>query len=142
MKDTNAKFITAGKGEGGIIKKMVDGVLKEYQTFEDEPEDIEELDEVLDELDDGREIYIDEPPVKKPNRMENQVLEAYNQQKGILFDKYIDKVLNHPQIKSNLYKDWHKDNDFLNVISSKVVEVSNGRLIFETVKQSIKERYE
>ena len=138
MKDPNAKFITAGKGEGGTIKKMVDGVLKEYQTFEDEPEDIEELDEVLDELDDGREIYIDEPPVKKPNRMENQLIGAMNQQ----VDKYIDKVLNHPQIKSNLYKDWHKDNDFLNVISSKVVEVSNGRLIFETVKQSIKERYE
>ena len=137
MKDTNAKFITAGKGEGGIIKKMVDGVLKEYQTFEDEPEDIEELDEVLDELDDGREIYIDET-VKKPNRMENQLIGAMNQQ----VDKYIDKVLNHPQIKSNLYKDWHKDNDFLNVISSKVVEVSSGRLIFEQVKQSIKERYD
>ena len=138
MKDTNAKFITAGKGEGGTIKKMVDGVLKEYQTFEDEPEDIEELDEVLDELDDGREIYIDEPPVKKPNRMENQLMGAMNQQ----VDSYIDKVLNHPQIKSNLYKDWHKDNDFLNVISSKVVEVSSGRLIFENVKQSIKERYD
>ena len=138
MKDTNELFVPARKGEGGIIKKMVDGVIVEQDVYEPEDEEnIEELDETLDELDDGSEIDTTQyTPVRKSG-IEDQISGVIYQQ-----DKLIDIVLNHPEIKANLFGDWYNDNDILNIIVGKVIEIGKGKLIFEHVKSAIKKRYE
>ena len=143
MIDKEGGFIPARKGEQGVIKRgegrssttSHDGVIKEYYLI-DEGDSMDWLDDVIDEVDDGRQYR---QPIQKQNNLENQIVNAMN--KGL--DGAISRVLQHPKLNAILSKksDWYKDRDYLNVVCSKVVEASNGNLIFEDIKQRIKEIY-
>lgn len=134
MIDKEGGLEPARQNEKGVVQKREDGILKTYNLIEPE-ETFDWLDETIDELDDGRQYR---QPIKQ-NNLENQIVSAMN--KGL--DGVINKVLNHPKLKVILSKkqDWYKDRDYLNVVCSKVVEASNGNLIFEDIKQRIKEIY-
>lgn len=142
--DKTGGLVPANKKEQGVITKVEDGVVKEYNLI-DEGDDFDfVLDDTIDNLEDNmttadyKSIVVNKP--KATNNLEQQIISSLEKQ----VDNYVDKVLSNPKIKQILSKrkNWVQDNDFLNVIATKVVEVSNGQLMFETVKNSIKQRYE
>lgn len=143
MSDRNLDepLFVAGKHQQGVMKKMEDGVIKEYNLYDEHiEEDFEDiLDNTIDVL--GKNMIVPErgTVVRKTNNIEEQITNAYNTQ----IDSYINRLMSNNQIQNILSKNkfWYKDDDFLNVITSKVVNMSNGNLIYEEVKQNLKNKY-
>ena len=146
--DKSGGFIPAYKtSQGTVRKKGEDGVIREYNLDLSEDDSEFLLDDELENMDVGKINIgsVRQQQMKQRPKMgiEQQIQSSLDSQITKQVFNYINKVVNNPKIKIILSKNknWINDNDYVNTIAQKVVEASGSTLMFETVKQSLKNIY-